>query len=367
MPTAVSVVVASAQLHACSACSGACSSPIGGACSIPGGAGAVADFGGGASRCSLAASVACRPGGSASRLGVPTSHLGWEHHAPASCANQAAAADRVAQVGAWVSLGRGRGTIGHGARRLTAKALDESMPCRRCLNERELRESHIVPEFLHTPLYDAKHRVELVTHGAQRPRTLQKGLRERLLCGECEGVFNKYERYFSQYWYHSGRIPKVVPSGGILLRDLDYRLAKLFFISIIWRASVASRHEFRAAQLGPHEDKFRGLLLAEDPGPPDVYPVCGGLLVEPSTQEIRDELVFEPLRFRQHGLWCYRLVFAGASWTVLIPRHKQVPGLREHCLNEEGELRLPAMSWQEFARVGGVAAIVKSIASGVPV
>jgi hypothetical protein len=70
-------------------------------------------------------------------------------------------------------------------------------PCRLCHSEgEELRFSHILPEFLYKPLRDEKHRYIGLKYsqetGAKRV-LLQKGIREYLLCGNCEQVLAKYQ------------------------------------------------------------------------------------------------------------------------------------------------------------------------------
>ena len=70
--------------------------------------------------------------------------------------------------------------------------------CRLCLKKKVLKNSHIIPEFIYSPLYDEKHRFHVLSNmNVSGPAKLQKGIREYLLCGECEGKLSKYERYMS--------------------------------------------------------------------------------------------------------------------------------------------------------------------------
>jgi len=51
--------------------------------------------------------------------------------------------------------------------------------CRLCQSERELRRSHVIPEFLYGASYDEKHRLLLVPGTAdEKPSLEQKGLRD---------------------------------------------------------------------------------------------------------------------------------------------------------------------------------------------
>ncbi|MBZ0103567.1 MAG: hypothetical protein K8I65_15525 [Thermoanaerobaculia bacterium] len=51
-----------------------------------------------------------------------------------------------------------------------------------------------------------------------------------------------------------------------LLEGFDYPTLKLFLLSILWRAGVSSRGEFRQVELGPHEEQLRRILLERNPG-----------------------------------------------------------------------------------------------------
>ena len=64
------------------------------------------------------------------------------------------------------------------------------MKCFLCLSEATLRASHVVPEFFYKPMYDEKHRFFTVSSDPERrDRMHQKGVRESLLCDDCEGRF----------------------------------------------------------------------------------------------------------------------------------------------------------------------------------
>jgi len=87
------------------------------------------------------------------------------------------------------------------------------MTCALCGKNEPLLNSHIIPEFAFKPTYDPKHRYHVLSTFARRPRLLeQKGLREPLLCAECETRLSQYEHYASQ-----------VIDGGVPLRIRDLR------------------------------------------------------------------------------------------------------------------------------------------------
>tara|TARA_B100000315_G_scaffold8245_1_gene8198 strand:+ start:51617 stop:52018 length:402 start_codon:yes stop_codon:yes gene_type:complete len=104
------------------------------------------------------------------------------------------------------------------------------------------------------------------------PAKLQKGIREYLLCEQCEGSLSKYERYVSLIL--SGQIHIAPHRNGklVYLEGVDYKQLRLFGLSVLWRASVSSLKIFEQVKLGPHEEILRRMILNEDPGKPDKYP-----------------------------------------------------------------------------------------------
>lgn len=241
------------------------------------------------------------------------------------------------------------------------KRRNQDMACALCTQDKDLVASHIMPEFVHRPVYDKKHRANRFRHGDSRTELVQKGDRERLLCFDCDNRrIGSLERYFSQYWYHGNALPEQIPESGVSLSDLDYGLFKLFLLSLVWRASVSRSSSYKAADLGPHEDAIRRMLLSGDPGPPSKYCIYAGLIIDPGTRELWDEGLMAPVRLKVDGLWAYRIFFSGAAWTIVISQHR-VPRIAAFCLTEKGELTLPAVPWQDFARRSGLTGAVRNL------
>lgn len=144
--------------------------------------------------------------------------------------------------------------------------------CRLCRKTDKLRHSHIIPEFFYKPLYDGDHKIKVLSTDGARKSPIQKGLREYLLCDECEQRFCQYERYVNNLIYH-GAPPKATQSATVLIiHNVDYARFKLFVMSLLWRMGVAQHEMFAAVALGEHEEKLRLALLTENPLAPMDYP-----------------------------------------------------------------------------------------------
>ena len=140
-----------------------------------------------------------------------------------------------------------------------------SSVCALCQREKPLVRSHVIPEFLYREMYDDKHRFHVIsTNAPGKHKLLQKGVRERLLCRDCENVLSISERYVNLVF--TGKLPVKTHRSGQLyeIQGLDYRKFRLFGLSVLWRASVASHRFFRAVNLGPHESAIRQMILAQE-------------------------------------------------------------------------------------------------------
>jgi len=145
--------------------------------------------------------------------------------------------------------------------------------CKLCQSEAELRDSHIIPELMYKPLYDAMHRAASVSiDGKAREAVLQKGLREKLLCQECETRFSKLERYAASVFRDILSRLHEARAGTEVVESAEYRPLKLFQLSLLWRAAVARHSNFRGADLAELEPTVRSMLLRDEPGPVTAFP-----------------------------------------------------------------------------------------------
>lgn len=211
----------------------------------------------------------------------------------------------------------------------------KNMKCKLCLNEKELCDSHIIPEFLYEKLYDEKHRGREFTIEPYKTKFIQKGYREKLLCNNCETEISKLEKYFSDIW--KNRIPKIIEQPLYILNNLEYSKFKLFHLSILWRASISSRKEFKQISLGPHEEILRKLILNNDPGPDDKYNFFAKILVH--NNFVIQDLIQEPLHSKYEGRKVYVFIYGGCVWHYFVSNRPLKKSI-EISFTKKGELIL---------------------------
>lgn len=231
------------------------------------------------------------------------------------------------------------------------KRLNDDMPiCRLCLaNVKQLRNSHIVPEFFYKEIYGDKKQFMVFSDRHARPvmAPQQKGLRQHLLCQSCETHFSRWETYAARIlrgpWSGVNDHPDHTEYTGVA-----YDLLKLFLLSILWRMSITDRPGFAAVQLGPvHEERIRMMLLDSTPNAPAEY---GCRLSSHITESPRLRQAFlapttSPSKVFGHT--CYRMVLGGLFWAFFVPDGPFTFPAPEQFLLRDGVLRV----WKEDDKV----------------
>ena len=219
--------------------------------------------------------------------------------------------------------------------------------CALCREERELRRSHIIPEFAYRPTYDTNHSAIVVDFDAQRRSVRRRGFWDSLLCDACEGRVGQWENYFANMWFGPRRLrPEKIVEGLFTVEGIEYSTTKLFFLSIFWRASVSKMRVFRPYSLGPHQERVRSHLIAGDPGGETDYPLAGIGLLDPDTGGLKDAIVRTPEVDKVDGHHYHSMIFGGVHWVCVASSHMS-GRLVAAGLKEDGTLDLLAEDWKE--------------------
>ena len=122
----------------------------------------------------------------------------------------------------------------------------------------------------------------------------------------------------------------------LIIGGLDYRRMKLFLLSLLWRFGVTTLAVFMGAQLGPHSEKLRRMLLAQDAGDPLAYP-CLLTAVTWQGKHIGDFIVPPCLaKMDAHHIWSF--VVAGIVFTFFVSSHVPTEVAHPAFLQEKGLL-----------------------------
>lgn len=162
--------------------------------------------------------------------------------------------------------------------------------CKLCQEEKKLiKASHIISDFLHSKIYDEKHRLikfkpeELQKDNPKVTNPLSATYDGGILCNVCDNeIIGQYETYVANVLKNNlKKNDKIICRETITdnhekvteISNLDYCKIKLFLLSLLWRAGISKNSDFQNVQLGPYETKIRDLIFSGDAGKETDFPI----------------------------------------------------------------------------------------------
>ena len=199
------------------------------------------------------------------------------------------------------------------------------MKCKFCGNETALIEAHIIPAGLFRRLRQGKKSLEMITNKAgEYTKKSPTGVYDKtIVCSKCESIWQEWDNYAQlilankplngRVRYHNNkRICYIVD-------NYEYRKLKLFFISMIWRASVSSHQFFSRISLTQFEDIAKQHIINDDPGDREVFSVVVTKFDHPLAKGI-----FDPYIYNNSGVNYARFYLASYIADIKID-HKPTP------------------------------------------
>jgi len=199
-------------------------------------------------------------------------------------------------------------------------------PCALCLKQLPLQQSHVIPEFMYQPLYDANHRARVLTNDAAqgtRPKYLQKGLRVPLLCFDCEQHINDTcEKPMKAMWvdHQPYADPMIQEHQWVLPAQPD--AFRRFHLSVLFRAAAARTLDsaWKNVFAENHLPDMRTALLGTNPISPRRFPIaCWGIVDQ--KLELIPGLVVPPVDRRVLGVNAFYFIYGGFGWLYWCGSH----------------------------------------------
>jgi len=143
--------------------------------------------------------------------------------------------------------------------------------CKLCYRDAKLVKAHIIPKSFWE--IDPTQALAVLTNRAgEYPKRSRVGVYDStIVCDSCECSFSDYDSYAAQILLNDAKKFVSLRDGigtiiAHVVRDIDYRLLKLFGIAVLWPAGASSHGFFRRVQLGHYFEQARDMLLRADPG-----------------------------------------------------------------------------------------------------
>jgi hypothetical protein len=216
------------------------------------------------------------------------------------------------------------------------------MNCALCKSNSPLQNSHIIPEFFYTDLYEkfGHRKFHVISTDSSKPEYhKQKGIYEKLLCRSCEQKLARWEKYAKETFTDGKGLIIQRDSRILRLSNLDCRTFRLFLLSLLWRMAVSSLDFFALADIGAkHQETLRVALLNEDPLEPSQYPclICGICI----DGIFHRDWISPPMHMRSGDHHCHCIVINGILFSFYVTSHPLPAVFSEMCINKKHEMRM---------------------------
>lgn len=211
--------------------------------------------------------------------------------------------------------------------------------CRLCNEIAKLQNSHIMPRFAIKFIRDKKLKHRFYEIFGKQKRIIQDGPKEYLLCTKCEQQIGKYEKYFKEAIYRNKHGVKRSHDGqSFVIENFEYKKIKLFFLSLLWRASISSRAEFENVSLDYNEDILRKMIAEENPGHSSKFSISAIVPLINGKYYEGWGTVFFDLKYEQTDI--YSIVIGGILYAISMD-NKTILSTEELVLNESGYWIIP--------------------------
>ena len=210
------------------------------------------------------------------------------------------------------------------------------MTCVLCKRDADLKESHILSKFIYKPFKRVNGKMYVLVDDPSREiRQIQDGIKQYLLCGDCEARRSKWETYFSNKW-HRGEL--FGQSDPYTINGLNYPNFKLFLMSLLFMASVSDDPLFEDIRLIPSSfEKLRHMVNAGDPGETYVFG-CSVRMLDEEDIDLK-MLVGKAETIKVNGVPIHRFLFGGFSLAFIDPEGRHIGAdVRQTFITKEGSI-----------------------------
>jgi hypothetical protein len=181
------------------------------------------------------------------------------------------------------------------------------MICCYCRQDKKLIRAHIIPEGFFRRLREGQRPLNILTNTpGEYPKKSPIGVYDRnILCDKCEKIFGGWDGYAQKLLADEPLHGKPIQDGtswiGWEVSEYDYTRLKLFFISLLWRASVSKHAFYQKINLGSFEEKAKELIAQKNPGTSEEFGVLlakfdhplGSTILDPHPAKIPKDYCFK--------------------------------------------------------------------------
>ncbi|WP_444941078.1 hypothetical protein ACJJI3_00185 [Microbulbifer sp. ZKSA004] len=209
----------------------------------------------------------------------------------------------------------------------------EHVTCKGCGYDKKLIDAHIIPKFFYMELRADGNHLNVLHAGNERiGRSFKGDYDNSILCKDCDGVFEKYDDYAKKILINGFNLFRPIWRGSELLGwelpPYDFSKIKLFFLSVLWRASISTRPFFKGVDLGMLESDLKEIVFNRAVDIHNRYTImlCKFL---PSKSGTLEKTIIAPEKVRVREIVYYKFYMGGYIVWVKIDKRMAVRVLQK--------------------------------------
>lgn len=140
------------------------------------------------------------------------------------------------------------------------------MTCKGCFQDKKLVKAHIIPESFFRQLKSGERPLRIFSNIVGIfPKKSYIGVYDPgILCQDCENLFKVYDDYgFKILVQNETAQEELIHEGKIVgyrINKVDGDKLKMFFLSVLWRASISTQQFYSKVNLGDLEDVLKEMI-----------------------------------------------------------------------------------------------------------
>ncbi len=210
------------------------------------------------------------------------------------------------------------------------------MICKLCGEDRKLIKAHIIPEGFFRPLRLGSTSLEIHSNtNGVFPKKSPIGVYDKnILCEKCDKYIGLWDDYAHRLLIQNFSDKFAVYEGNskvaYKINIYDYKKLKLFFISVLWRASISSQPFYKKIEIGIHEQILKKMIIDDDPGDPYDYAVSLAKFIDPAIIAMLD-----PHRTKFDGINYCQFYITGFVLYIKTDKRNPPDFLKKLCLKKD--------------------------------
>jgi hypothetical protein len=216
------------------------------------------------------------------------------------------------------------------------------MICKLTGKEGTPAKAHIIPESFYLIDKCSKQPSKLVTNTkGVYPKKSWSGIYDKtIVTREGEKIFLEWDDYAYKLLVEQFSAAKPIKHNNLIIAyvydNYDYKRLKLFFLSLLWRASVSSHQFFKRVSLDPHAEIVKEAILKSNPGAGDFYATLLSIFNDDQSWA----KMMDPFSTRHDGIKFYKFYLGNIVADIKVDKRSALSPLKEFQISPKHPLIL---------------------------